>query len=76
MPANISEGSGRDTNKDYLRFLTIALSSLKETEYFLLLARDLGYLAQDQYDALTEIVNGTFGALQGLIKAVKKEVGY
>ena len=37
-PANISEGSGRETNKDYLRFLIIALSSLKETEYFLLLA--------------------------------------
>ena len=75
VPANISEGSGRETNKDYLRFLIIALSSLKETEYFLLLARDLGYLAEDQYISLTEIVNGTFGALQGLIKAVKKEVG-
>ena len=76
VPANISEGSGRETNKDYRRFLIIALSSLKETEYFLLLAHDLGYLAEDQYDALTETVNGTFGALQGLIKAVKKEVGY
>ncbi len=76
VPANISEGSGRETNKDYLRFLIIALSSLKETEYFLLLAHDLGYLAEDQHDALTDAVNGTFGALQGLIKAVKKEVGY
>ena len=75
VPANISEGSGRETNRDYLRFLVIALGSLKETEYFLLLARDLGYLAEDQYDALTEPVNGTFVALQGLIKAVKKEVG-
>ena len=76
VPANIAEGSGRETNKDYLRFLTIALSSLKETEYFLLLACDLGYLVRDQYNALTEIVYGTFGALQGLIKAVKKEVRY
>ena len=75
VPANISEGSGRDTNKDYLRFLIIALSSLKETEYFVLLACDLEYLAKDQYNRLTEIVNSTFGALQGLIKAVKKEVG-
>ncbi len=75
VPANIAEGSGRETNKDYLRFLVIALSSLKETEYFLLLARDVGYLAEDQYNELTETVNGTFGALQGLIRAVKSEVG-
>ena len=59
---------------DYLRFLVIAISSLKETEYFLLLALDLGYLAEDQFNALTETVNGTFGALQGLIKTVKNEV--
>ena len=75
VPANISEGSGRETNKDYLRFLIISLASLKETEYFLLLACDLGYLAEDRYKELTEIVNGTFAELQGLIKAVKKEVG-
>ena len=75
VPANISEGSGRDSNKDYLRFLFIALASLKETEYFLLLARDLEYLPEKEYDRLTETVNATFGALQGLIKVVKKEVG-
>ncbi len=75
VPANISEGSGRDSNKDYLRFLFIALASLKETEYFLLLARDLEYLPEKEYDRLTETVNGTFGALQGLIKVVKKEIG-
>ena len=75
VPANVSEGSGRETNKDYLRFLIISLSSLKETEYFLLLACDLGYITKDQHSALTELVNATFGALQGLIKAVKKEVG-
>ena len=74
VPANISEGSGRDTNKDYLRFLVISLGSLKEVEYFLLLARDLEYLNKDEYDQLSEMVNATFGALQGLIKVVRKEV--
>ena len=73
--ANIAEGSARESKKEYLRFLYIALSSLKETEYFLLLAHELGYLTADAYEELTDHTNSTFGALQGLLKAVKKEVG-
>ena len=75
VPSNIVEGSARDTKKDYLRFLFIALASLKEAEYFLLLAHDLGYLSPADHNELTELVNRTFAALDGLIKAVRKEVG-
>ncbi len=72
VPANISEGAGRDTAKDFLRFLTIALGSLKETDYFLLLARDLGYLTEPEHELLSEAAERTFGALQGLINAVRR----
>src|ERR1035441_9599142 len=48
VPANISEGSSRESQKDYLHFLYIARGSLSEAQYFLHLARRLGYLsAQD-----------------------------
>ena len=73
VPANIAEGSGRGTKKEYLRFLHIALASLKETEYFLLLSRDLGYFAEQDYDRLEEGTNRTFATLHGLMRAVKKE---
>lgn len=72
VPANTAEGSGRDTNKDYLRFLTISLASLKETEYFALLAFDLQYLERESYDQLMDAIVNTMRTLQGLIKAVKK----
>jgi len=49
VPTNIVEGSKRQTNADYARFLNIAEASLAETEYLLLLALDLGYLSSDAH---------------------------
>ena len=72
VPANIAEGAGRETDRDYLRFLHIARGPLSEVEYFLHLAYNLEYLLKDEYEALTVIVNQTFAALHGLTKAINK----
>ncbi|MFC1713892.1 four helix bundle protein [Candidatus Poribacteria bacterium] len=74
VPANIAEGSGRESNADYLRFLSIAQGSLAETEYFLHLARRLEYLSEDDWSQLTGQVNQTFAALIGLMKAIRKSL--
>ena len=74
VAANIVEGSARDSKKDYLRFLTVAMSSLKEVEYFLLLSMDLGYLESESFEEISEIVNGTMRPLHGLIQAVRQQV--
>lgn len=71
--ANIAEGSGRGTHADYLRFLDIARGSLRETDNFLLLAKDLNYLPQTQYESLQTQLNETGRTLTGLIKAVRTE---
>lgn len=41
IPSNIAEGSGRTTNKDFLHFINISLSSSFELETQLILANDL-----------------------------------
>ena len=46
------ELSRRETAPDYARFLNIAEGSLAETEYLLLLSRDLGYIAAAVYEPL------------------------
>ena len=71
VPANIAEGSGRESNADYLRFLSIARGSLSETEYFLHLAKRLAYLDESDWKQLTKLVNYTFASLAGLMKSVK-----
>jgi len=44
IAANIAEGCGRSSDKDFARFLTVVLGSASESEYHVLLAFGLGYL--------------------------------
>ena len=75
VPANIVEGSSRESKKDYLHFLYIARGSLSETQYFIHLAGRLGYLSSEEVAKLHEQTKLTFGCLHGLIKSVEKEAG-
>ncbi len=49
VPTNIAEGNTRRTAKDKLNFVTIALASLEELHYQLLLARDLSYITKEKF---------------------------
>lgn len=75
VPANIVEGSSRDSKKDYLHFLYIARGSLSETRYFLHLAARLGYLSAAEKEAASESAEEALRVLAGLIRAVEKEAG-
>jgi four helix bundle protein len=50
--ANIAEGCGRRTDGELHRFLQIARGSASELEYHLLLARDLTFIPQREFDGL------------------------
>jgi four helix bundle protein len=47
VPTNIAEGAKRRGKQDFARFLNIAEGSLAETEYLVVLSRDLGYLPSE-----------------------------
>lgn len=51
IPANIAEGTGRDSQAELARFCRIALGSANALEYHLLLAHDLGYLSRTEHDS-------------------------
>jgi four helix bundle protein len=52
LASNIAEGSGQATSAQFARYLTIALGSVRELDYQVLLARDLGVLTSSDYARL------------------------
>src|SRR6267142_3347432 len=48
IPANIAEGHARGTRRDYSHFLANAKGSLLETETFVMLAVQLGYVSETE----------------------------
>jgi len=67
VAANIAEGSGRNTRKDFLHFLYQARGSLREVEYYVHLTRRLGYLDDQTRQKLETAANEAGSTLHGLI---------
>ncbi|MDE0013775.1 MAG: four helix bundle protein [Candidatus Poribacteria bacterium] len=74
IPTNISEGCGRESPADFARFLQIAVGSASETEYLILLARDLKYLNTDQYVELIDQIITIKKMLTALLKNIRTKV--
>src|ERR1051326_7451764 len=52
IAANIAEGCGKAGNAEFNRFLLISAGSASELEYHWLLARDLEFLAETDYQLM------------------------
>ena len=70
VATNIAEGSKRDSNPEYSRFLNIAQASLAETEYLLMLSRDLEFLD----GAVAANVLGTLNEVGGMLTNLRSRV--
>lgn len=71
VPTNIAEGSKRTGRHDYARFLNIAEASLAETEYLLMVSRDLGYITLPQSSVVLKDVAELARMLHGLREKVE-----
>ncbi len=69
--ANVAEGCGRDTDGELARFLRVALGSANESEYHLLLARDLGFLTPREWASLHGELQKVRRMLAGLVEHVQ-----
>jgi four helix bundle protein len=57
IPTNISEGCGRSTDKEFVRYIHIALGSAHEVEYLSQLSFDLQFFEEGLYEALNQKIN-------------------
>ncbi len=74
VAANIAEGSGRCTLKQFRAFLYIAQGSLSEVEYYLHLAKRLGYMDGATAVRIESLRAETGKVLAGLIASIDEKI--
>ena len=71
IPANVAEGCGKNTQSELAHYLNIALGSANESEYFLILSKDLNYLSEEDFTELYNSINEIKAMLISLINKVR-----
>jgi four helix bundle protein len=71
IPSNIAEGYGRESNKDFLRFLNISVGSLFEMQTQLEIAKNITYLNEEEFNNLYEDSREVERMLVSFIKKLK-----
>jgi len=70
IPANIVEGFKRKSRKDYAHFINMSDTSLEETKYHIILAKDLGYIKEDDFNMLNKMCDEIGKMLYGFYKTL------
>lgn len=71
IPANIAEGCGKNSPAEFAHYLNIALGSANESEYFLILSKDLKYIKQEEFENMALVINEIKAMLISLINKVR-----
>ena len=74
ITANLAEGSGRQSLKEKIRFIEIAFGSMTEVFCELQTACDLGYIRNEELDALRPQFTEIAKMLSGLRSRIQKQI--
>jgi four helix bundle protein len=73
IPLNIVEGCGKNTDKDFARYLDNALGSDHEAEYTCFLIYDVGFISREIYESISKDIIEVKAMLIGFIKFLRGE---
>lgn len=71
IPANIVEGRGQKSEREFGRYLGYALNSTSELEYHLIVARDLDAMRPGDFEALVAQLGEVRRMLHGLLNRLE-----
>jgi len=71
VATNIVEGCARPSTRDYLHFVTIAISSASEARYLIGLAARLGLIQQAAAEKTSDGMDHVVRALQSLVTTIR-----
>ncbi len=71
--ANIAEGFVRRSNKEFIQFLFIAMSSAAEVQSHLYIAVDQGYASKETFESIYKQADKTARIISGLIKYLRSK---
>lgn len=74
VPSNLVEGNARTGERDYLRFLTIALGSACEVKYLASLTSELGYARGSEWTSIIRQSDDVVRQMQRLVQQMGQSV--
>lgn len=74
IASNIAEGSGRNSVKEKIHFISIAYGSLMEVYCQLQIAADLNYISTELFDDIAKNINDIAKMLSGLKKSFEQKL--
>jgi four helix bundle protein len=73
VPSNIAEGNARNSQAEYIQFLSIARGSLAEVETQLILAERFGYISREKNQSAFELQVEVGKMINTIIRKLKEE---
>lgn len=72
--ANTRESKNAQSRMDFLNKLNIALKEADETDFWLNLLHDNGYLNDDQFNSLNKDIDRILKVLASIVKTMKEKI--
>lgn len=74
IPANIAEGWGRQSRKNYIQFIRISRGSLFELETLIIIAKNEHFIQDIYFDEMNSIIDEIGKMLNSMIKKLEEKV--